>query len=123
MEKRQIARDSLFVMADMRLAGSTAVHRIKVRNLSSGGLMAEGGPQVVSGTGVSIDLRNIGWIDGTVAWVQDNRCGIAFVEEIDPKAVRGPASAGNGQPEFYRRRPIAAVMHEQAPNPERLRKV
>ena len=43
-DHRQIARDSLFVMADLRIDGIEGEHRIRVRNLSAGGLMAEGGP-------------------------------------------------------------------------------
>ena len=39
-EHRQIARDSLFVMADVRLDGMSGDQRVRVRNLSSGGLMA-----------------------------------------------------------------------------------
>ena len=48
-ENRQIARDSLFVMADLRLPGSAAEHRIKVRNLSAGGMMGEGAVRVARG--------------------------------------------------------------------------
>jgi hypothetical protein len=93
VEQRQIARDSLFVMADMRLDGAEAVHRIKVRNLSAGGLMGEGSVRVARGAIVWIDVRNIGWVEGSVAWVQDSRFGVAFREEIDPRLARAqPAS-------------------------------
>jgi len=37
-------------------------------------------------------LRNIGWIEGSVAWKQDNRFGIAFADEIDPKKAREPVT-------------------------------
>ena len=70
-DQRHINRDSLFVMAALRAADSSKEHRVKVRNLSDGGLMAEGDVRVVRGTKVSIELRNIGWTDGSVAWVQD----------------------------------------------------
>ena len=33
-------------------------------------------------------MRNLGWVEGSVAWRQDNRFGIAFAEEIDPKLAR-----------------------------------
>jgi hypothetical protein len=92
-EQRQIARDSLFVMADLRLDGSDAVHRIKVRNLSAGGMMGEGPVRVVRGAIVWIDVRNIGWVEGSIAWVQDSRFGIAFREEIDPRIARAPSTA------------------------------
>ena len=79
-EQRQIVRDSLLVMADLRLDGELAEHRIKVRNLSAGGMMGEGPVKVVRGALIWINVRNIGWIEGSVAWVQDARFGIAFAE-------------------------------------------
>ena len=89
-EQRHIARDSLFVMADLRLDGETAEHRIKVRNLSAGGMMGEGPVKVVRGALVWINVRNIGWVEGSIAWVQDSRFGIAFRDEIDPRVARAP---------------------------------
>jgi hypothetical protein len=91
-ENRQIARDSLFLMADLRVDGLDGEHRIKVRNLSSGGMMGEGPVRVVRGAIVSVNIRKIGWVEGTVAWVQDSRFGVAFREEIDPKIARAPVS-------------------------------
>ena len=89
-EQRQIARDSLFVMADLRLDGAESEHRIKMRNLSAGGMMGEGPVRVVRGSIVWVNIRNIGWVEGSIAWVQDSRFGIAFREEIDPKVARVP---------------------------------
>lgn len=101
-EHRQIARDSLFVMADMRIDGIEGDHRVRVRNLSSGGMMAEGGPLGQRGATVWIQLRNIGWVEGMVAWVQDTRMGIAFRDEIDPKLARAPVVVGDSTPRFVR---------------------
>lgn len=101
-ENRQISRDSLFVLADLRLDGDAGEYRVKVRNLSAGGLMAEGQLVVVRGTVVWVNIRNIGWVEGSVAWVQDSRFGIAFREEIDPKVARAPLVAGEGTPRFVR---------------------
>lgn len=89
-EHRHLSRDSLFVMADLRIDGIPGDHRIKVRNLSSGGMMGEGSVRVARGTKIRVDLRNIGWIRGTVAWVQESRFGIAFDEEIEPRDARAP---------------------------------
>jgi hypothetical protein len=91
-ENRQIARDSLFVMADLRLPDSAAEHRIKVRNLSVGGMMGEGTVRVSRGDLVEVNIRNIGWVQGSIAWVQDDRFGVAFQEEIDPKVARAPVT-------------------------------
>jgi hypothetical protein len=93
-DPRQIERDSLFVMADLRVEGVGEEQRVKVRNLSAGGMMAEGDVKVQPGASIEVNIRNIGWIDGSVAWVQDNRFGIAFREEIDPKVARAPMSSG-----------------------------
>lgn len=98
-DNRQLARDSLFLMADLRVDGLDGDFRIKVRNLSAGGMMGEGNVRVVRGTVVSVNIRNIGWVEGSVAWVQDNRFGVAFREDIDPRMARGqsatPASSGS----------------------------
>jgi hypothetical protein len=96
-ESRQIARDSLFVLAKLRVDGETGEHRIKMRNLSAGGMMAEGVIRAVRGMVVWVNLRNIGWVEGTIAWVQDCRFGIAFRDEIDPRMARAqqPSTAAN----------------------------
>lgn len=118
-DNRQIARDSLFVMADLRIDGQDTEHRIKMRNLSAGGLMAEGPVRVVRGMIVWISLRNLGWVEGSVAWVQDNRFGIAFREEIDPRVARVPLHVP--PPEgLIVRRPVGAL---QPLDDGRIRKV
>jgi len=89
-DHRQIERDSLFLMADLQIDGLEGEHRIKVRNLSSGGMMGEGLVRVIRGAVVSVRIRNVGWVEGTIAWVQENRFGVAFREEVDPKVARAP---------------------------------
>lgn len=101
-EQRQLARDSLFVMADLRLDGSDDEHRIKVRNLSSGGMMGEGSVRVTRGAILQVHIRNIGWVEGSIAWVQDDRFGIAFREDIDPKVARAPIQPGEHSPRYTR---------------------
>lgn len=115
-DHRQIARDSLFVMADLRIDGIEGEHRIRVRNLSAGGLMAEGSPTTQRGQLVWVNVRNIGWVEGSVAWVQDSRFGIAFREDIDPQLARPPLAVGEGPPRFVRT-PLAQL------EPGALRKV
>jgi hypothetical protein len=92
VETRQIERDSLLLLAQLRADGGGGEYAVKVRNLSAGGMMAEGNAPVACGSVVSVALRNLGWVDGTVAWKQDDRFGIAFVEEIDPKLARAPVA-------------------------------
>ena len=92
VDTRQVDRDSLFLLAQLRVDGRDETYRVKVRNLSAGGMMAEGDVKVLRGALVEVELRNLGWVDGTVAWKQDNRFGIAFVDEIDPKRARASVS-------------------------------
>jgi len=94
VETRQVDRDSLLLMAQVRVDGSEAEHRVKVRNLSAGGMMAEGNVPVTRGSLVQVALRNLGWVAGSVAWKQDDRFGIAFLQEIDPKVARAPVALG-----------------------------
>ncbi len=101
-DNRHLNRDSLFLMADMRVDGEAGEHRVKVRNLSAGGMMGEGRVRVSRGNLVVINIRNVGWVDGTVAWVQDDRFGVAFIDEIDPKLARAPLATG-AQHEDYTR--------------------
>ena len=103
-EHRQIARDSLFVMAELRADGVEGDHRVRIRNLSPGGLMAEGNIKVAGGQTVWVQLRNIGWVEGTVAWIQENRFGVAFKNEIDARLARAPA-APSQQPDLLVNRP------------------
>lgn len=103
IDTRQENRDSLFLLAQLRVDGQDSSVQVKVRNLSPGGMMAEGDVKVTRGASVSIELRNVGWTNGTVAWKQDNRIGIAFIEEIDPRHVRAADSReGFEAPRFTR---------------------
>ncbi|HKT86432.1 MAG TPA: PilZ domain-containing protein [Novosphingobium sp.] len=108
-DNRQIPRDSLFLLADLRVDGLPGDHRIKVRNLSARGMMGEGAVHVSRGAVVSVDIRNVGWVRGTVAWVQDNRFGVAFADEIDARLARAPIIAGEDPaPHYVRPRPEPA---------------
>jgi hypothetical protein len=97
IDHRQVGRDSLFLMADLRVEGQAGDHRVKVRNLSAHGMMAECTVRVTPGSGVEVNLRHIGWVPGRVAWIQDNRFGIAFLEEIDPRLPRAASPIGQGE--------------------------
>lgn len=94
METRSVARDSLFLLASVEIEQRGERHRVRVRNLSDGGMMAEGNNiKVQRGHRVMVDLRNIGEVMGSVAWVQDSRFGIAFDIEVDSQRARRPLAA------------------------------
>lgn len=122
VETRSVARDSLFLLADIRIEQGHEVHRVRVRNLSDGGMMGEGHLRVQRGNRILIELRNIGAVNGTVAWVQDNRFGVAFDEEIDSQKARRPLQAGDEQAGAL----VARSWAHRAPpppHPSQLRKI
>lgn len=107
LETRNEGRDSLFLFADLAFEGRSEVVRAKVRNLSAGGMMAESGTCAANGDRITVALRNLGEVRGTVAWVQGNRFGIAFDQEVDPVLVRAANSAATREGEAPRHtRPV-----------------
>jgi hypothetical protein len=103
---RNESRDSLFLMADFRLQGAIEVQHVRVRNLSSGGLMAEIPQGLEQGDLVEFDVRGIGWVGGKVAWSAAGRVGIAFDRVIDPMLARKPVGGGPKIPAQYRPPPV-----------------
>jgi hypothetical protein len=85
--KRGTNRDSLLVKAILRFPSSGDEGEVRVRNISSGGLMAEAPLRHPRGEPVEVKLRNVGWVSGKVAWVAESRFGIAFDVPIDPKST------------------------------------
>lgn len=92
--QRTGSRDSLLLTAQFRVSVDDKVAQVRVRNLSSGGLMAEYVGPVQSGTPVEIEVRGVGWVKGRIAWATDGRVGVAFDIEIDPMLARKPVGKG-----------------------------
>ena len=91
--QRSNARDSLLLTARMRAPGVGEGVAVRVRNLSSGGLMAEVGDaeEMLSlGRPVEVEVRGVGWVKRRVAWVADGRAGIACDRAADPKRAGKP---------------------------------
>ncbi|MDG5748269.1 PilZ domain-containing protein [Qipengyuania sp. XHP0207] len=96
VETRNVARDSLFLFAELHFEGRPEPVRVKVRNLSAGGMLAEAEVATERGARLVIKLRNIEDVKGAVAWVQGPRFGIAFDTQVDPRVVRAPVAASTG---------------------------
>jgi hypothetical protein len=123
METRSVARDSLFLLATVRIEQKSERHRVRVRNLSDGGMMAEGSNiRVQRGHRVIVELRNIGEVMGSVAWVQDDRFGIAFEAEVDSQQARRPLDA-EADPALGLLQPSLAHRAPPPPQPQALRKI
>lgn len=98
--QRTGSRDSLLLVAQFRLAGDEKVEQVRVRNLSSGGLMAEFGSPIDRGAPVEVGVRGVGWVQGKIAWTAEGRVGVAFDREIDPMLARKPVGKGTHTPAF-----------------------
>ncbi|WP_066583684.1 PilZ domain-containing protein [Sphingomonas pruni] len=94
--QRNDARDSLLLVARFRIEGSAEIMQVRVRNLSSGGLMADVPKPIDIGTMVEVEVRGVGWVNGRIAWVAAGRAGVAFDHPIDPQAARKPVVASSG---------------------------
>jgi PilZ domain len=93
--KRGTGRDSLLLKAILRFPSSKDEREVRIRNLSAGGLMAEAPTRVARGEKIEVNLRNIGWISGSVVWVAEDRLGIAFDHPIDPADARKPVKTSD----------------------------
>jgi len=122
VETRSVTRDSLFLLADIRVEHSAETQRVRVRNLTDGGMMGEGKLRVQRGHRLTVELRHIGAVGGSVAWVQDNRFGIAFDEEIDSQKARRPLQESD-DPAAVLAQPSWAHRAPPTPGPSQLRKL
>ncbi len=89
-DARKLPRKDMTLPATLKVEGDSPAieHPVKVRNLSAAGVMAEGDAPVEPGSLVSVELQDIGWVEGLVAWKQDNRFGIAFASDVDHQLAR-----------------------------------
>lgn len=99
--QRSGARDSLLLVAQFRV-GDEPVEQVRVRNLSSGGLMAEYAQPVASKTPVAVEVRGVGWVSGRIAWCAEGRVGVAFDQAIDPMLARKPVGKGTTTPHYVK---------------------
>ena len=88
--KRTKARDSLFLVAGLRIDGRPGTLQVRVRNLSPGGLMAECLIGFSRGEEVEAEMRGIGTVKGRIAWTAGGRIGVQFDHNVDPRLARRP---------------------------------
>lgn len=111
VETRHAKRDSLFMLGDIVLEATNVRERVKIRNLSPGGMMAQCDRMLPLETRVSVELPNIGLVAGSVTWSSGRRIGITFDESIDPGKVRIQLGTGD-QPPSYTRAALSAPRHD-----------
>jgi PilZ domain len=82
------SRESIFLSANLKFEGVTAETAARIRNISAGGMMVDCSVAFAIGHRVVATIKNIGEVQGRVAWSVAPRMGIAFDYEVDPKSVR-----------------------------------
>jgi PilZ domain len=85
---REQIRESIFLGATLTFERNDDVCPARVRNISAGGIMVDCTVFAQIGDRVSAEIKNIGVVHGTVAWIVEPRMGIAFDHEIDPAKAR-----------------------------------
>jgi len=101
-------RDSLFLVAEIQIEERSESSQVRVRNLSSGGLMADFAHPVDIGTPVEVELRGIGKVKGEIAWTAAGRIGVSFEHPIDPMQARKPVGAPKSGP--TKDKPIKSIL-------------
>jgi hypothetical protein len=100
--QRRDERDSLFLLARLKHEGQAGDgETVRVRNVSSGGLMAEAPEDYRQAMRVEVMLDSIGTIRGSVAWAEAGRIGVAFDHPIDKARARKPRPA-KAEDELFR---------------------
>ncbi|MGB3712722.1 MAG: PilZ domain-containing protein [Erythrobacter sp.] len=121
VDTRSESRDSFFLLANISAEDGGDPNRVRVRNLSDGGMMGEGDVAVRRGERVTVQLGSVGSMGATIAWVQGRRFGVAFDSEIDSERARRPVVASGGSDDDRR---VAWYHKAKEPaDPARLRKV
>lgn len=87
-EQRIDPRDRILLLARLRVQGEAEIYAIRIRDLSANGLRAQFAGRPLDRTNVTIEIRNLGWVDGRVAWQDAQTIGIRFAEPIDPDKAR-----------------------------------
>lgn len=81
-------RHSIFMQGFLQLAHMNAPQKVRIRNLSEGGMLAETPLPATVDECLTVHLPNIGPVTGRVAWTALNKFGVAFDNLVDPHQVR-----------------------------------
>jgi len=101
-QSRAGERNNFFLHTVLKDAQGKELCKARVRNLSNTGMMAECDLQPGIGTSLSLDLRGIGEITGTVVRQDTGRLGIRFDREVDPMLARKPVGSSKvNKPQLF----------------------
>ncbi len=110
---RHAPRESLFLLGQRHMGGKEPLD-VRIRNLSSTGMMVESPVLGTVGTAVHIELKGIGKCAARIAWIAEKRMGIALDEIIDPLKAR-PTKQVAGETAAYLKPTIALASQLRRP--------
>jgi hypothetical protein len=89
---RKADRESIFILCDIGRADGRLAAQVRVRNVSSTGMMAETNVAFAVDELIIVAFRGHEPIYGTVSWARQRQIGIAFHIPVDPKTLRRQVS-------------------------------
>ena len=90
---RRIGKRYMTVLQAAKLVTEDGQELCLVRNISTGGMMAEIFVPLSPGEAVGIEFKAGSVVGGRVRWVEDGRAGIEFFDKIDVHQVLAPSGA------------------------------
>ena len=87
-DQRTSRRDRILLLARLRIEGEVEVYDVRIRDLSAGGLRAQYVGSPLDKARVAIEIRNLGWVEGIIAWHKAGFIGVRFNRSIDPEKAR-----------------------------------
>lgn len=84
------------LMATLRAGGVEC--RVRVTDISKGGVKLKAAALAPAGTDVLIELPSLGWLAATIAWARGETCDLRFHREIDPAAARQAVTGSYARP-------------------------
>lgn len=95
---REQRRESLLLRARIKIIGGNTPRQALVRNLSAGGMLIDGFPELVVGDRVIADLPRLGRVRGVIVWTEAGRAGMEFDAAVDPSLARVQTEAAPRPP-------------------------
>jgi PilZ domain len=97
---RDKSRASIFLGAVICFGEERTCRNVRVRNISSGGMMIDIVGPLEKGLSVVAEMKGIGEVRGRIVWSTENRAGVAFNREVNPALARNTPSAAPAAPAY-----------------------
>ncbi len=91
-------RSRVMLLANLRLAAFGNPARIRVRDISKGGLKGSGIGLLPAGSQATVELPNIGLVRSKVVWSNQDDFGLEFDHLIDVHTVKTKITGNYAQP-------------------------